>query len=83
MEMSDQLNVPELVWRKISLPLPGFQPRIVRSIPKSGMEFLSQKKKKKLNVKEEVAYKTMLRRNGKALFIHVGGYSNNVKRVLK
>jgi hypothetical protein len=47
------------------------------------MEFLSQKKKKKLNVKEEVAYKTMLRRNGKALFIHVGGYSNNVKRVLK
>jgi len=80
MEMRDHLKVPELAWRKISLPLPGFQPRTVQRIVKSGTEFL---RKKKLNMKEEVAYKTMLRRNSKALFIHVGGYTHNVKRVLK
>ena len=38
MEMSDQLNVPELASRKISLPLPRFQPRTVQGIAKSGTE---------------------------------------------
>jgi hypothetical protein len=33
-------------------------------------------------MKEGVAYKTMLRRNSKALLIHVGRYSQNAKRVL-
>jgi hypothetical protein len=78
MEMSDQLNVPELAWRKISLPLPAFQPRTVKCIVKSGKEFL--KGEKKLNMKEEVAYKTMLRRSSKGLFIHVGGHTHNVKQ---
>jgi hypothetical protein len=80
MEMSDQLNVPEVAWRKISLPLPGFQPRTVERVAKSGTEFL---RKKKLNIKEEAANRTMLRRNSKAMFINVGGYTHNVQRVLK
>jgi len=50
MEMSDQLNVPELAWRKISLLLPGFQPRTVQGIAKSGTEFL--RKKKQVHMKD-------------------------------
>jgi hypothetical protein len=34
-------------------------------------------------MKEEAAFKATLRHNNKALFIHAGGYTNYVKRVLK
>jgi len=39
MEVSDQLNVPELAWRNISLPLPGFQPRTVQGIATTERNF--------------------------------------------